>query len=92
MNDNTHTASFRRKNIGEPSSAQSVRGIFALPGAMPDAAAIAALVGTADLKACFATALSDRLEAERDGAATVSSSPSSEAPAPPCGANGILPV
>ena len=45
-----------------------------------------------DKFATFATALSDRLEAERDGAATVSSSPSSEAPAPPFGANGILPV
>ena len=64
MNDNTHTASFRRKNIGEPSSAQSVRGIFALPGAMPDAAAIAALVGTADLKACFATGTGRTLLAE----------------------------
>lgn len=45
--------------------------------------------------ATFATALSDRLEAERAGVspgASPGASPATESPAPPFGANGILPV
>ena len=44
-----------------------------------------------DKFATFATALSDRLEAERAGAAPASS-PVAEEATPPFGANGILPV
>ena len=44
-----------------------------------------------DKFAAFATALSDRLESERAGAAPASDA-GSEAPALPFGANGILPV
>ena len=44
-----------------------------------------------DKFATFATALSDRLEAERAGVSP-GASPATESPAPPFGANGILPV
>lgn len=43
-----------------------------------------------DKFAAFATALSDRLDAERSGAAPAAAD--AEEPAPPFGANGILPV